>query len=142
VRLYVPLQNAFTRLCNSFFAFIWNLLSPPPVVSQKKSSQLNLRLTPEEASFYMALAEESGLSLSEIIRRLMRAARDCFNECDGWPREIAVVQKSRAGANKQPPSISSTYGTQADKTTCSLPPKNAYAEAKVDTKRTPKAISL
>jgi len=71
-------------------------VSTTNTVESKKSNQLNLRLTPEESAFYAALADESGLSRSEIIRRLMRAARDCFDANDGWPREI-VVMKKRGG---------------------------------------------
>jgi hypothetical protein len=59
----------------------------------KKTGHFNMRLTEVEAALFSQLAEESGLQLSEIVRRLLRAAIVCFNENDGWPREIAVVKK-------------------------------------------------
>jgi hypothetical protein len=67
----------------------------------KKTGHFNMRLTDVEAASFSQLAEESGLQLSEIIRRLMRAAIVCFNENDGWPREIAVVKKAAAAEKRK-----------------------------------------
>jgi hypothetical protein len=122
--------------CNSFFYFSLKVISIFRAVS-KRSNQLNLRLTEEEAAFYAALAEESGLALSEIIRRLMRAARECFDANDGWPREIAVVKKGRAGGAPAPIATTSTSSTYEDQTR-SLSPANAYAAPEAPTKGTPR----
>jgi len=60
----------------------------------KKTHTLGIRLSEGEINKFTAFAEESGVPVAEMFRRLMEAARVCFDENVGWPRDIVVVKKS------------------------------------------------
>jgi hypothetical protein len=53
-----------------------------------------IRLSDDDIKRLSIFARESGIPLAEMFRRLMDAAIVCFNENDGWSREIAVVKKT------------------------------------------------
>jgi hypothetical protein len=59
----------------------------------KKTRTLGIRLSDDDIERFSVFAQESGIPLAEMFRRLMDAAIACFNENDGWPREIVVVKK-------------------------------------------------
>jgi hypothetical protein len=112
------------------------------VVSQKKTRTLGIRLSDAEIERFAAFAAESRIPLAEMFRLLMDAAIECFAENDGWPREIAVVKKSRSGAGEdiQPATTLPALGTHAVKgETRSFSPTPAYAASRTATKRTPRA---
>lgn len=110
------------------------------VVSQKKTRTLGVRLSEEEIERFSAFAAESRIPLAEMFRLLMDAAIECFEENDGWPREIAVVKKSRDGVDIQPATLMASPGTHVVRgETRSLSSMPAYAEPRTATKRTPRS---
>ncbi|MBX3202320.1 MAG: ribbon-helix-helix protein, CopG family [Labilithrix sp.] len=46
-------------------------MAPPPL---ERSERLNVRVAPEESAMLDALAQEAGLSMSDIVRVLIRDA--------------------------------------------------------------------
>jgi hypothetical protein len=109
-------------------------------VVKKKDRTLGIRLSEDDIVQFSRFAEELGIPLAELVRRLIAAAREHFYENDSWPREIAVVKKSRSGAGEdiQPATTLPALGTHAVKgETRSLSPTRAYAEARTATKRQP-----
>ena len=66
----------------------------------KKNKALSIRLAEDDFNKMTVFAGETGIPLAEMVRRLMDAARVCFEENDGWPREIAVIKKPREDARK------------------------------------------
>ncbi|OAM89851.1 hypothetical protein AW736_11060 [Termitidicoccus mucosus] len=54
-----------------------------------------MRLTEHELALFSQLAENSGLQLSEIVRRLLHAAVAFYAANDAWPREIEIAKKTK-----------------------------------------------
>lgn len=63
-------------------------------MSSKKSRTLGIRLSESEIARFSAFAAESRIPLAEMFRLLMTEAINCYDENDGWPRDIAVIKKT------------------------------------------------
>jgi len=66
----------------------------------KKTRTLGIRLSEPDIERFSGFAEDTGIPLAEMFRRLMDSAIACFEKNDGWPREIAVVKSTQGGARK------------------------------------------
>jgi hypothetical protein len=104
---------------------------------KKKRYGIAVRVSEDDLARYTMLAESTKVPLAMIIRLLLDAAIDCVEKENGWPREIAVVKKGRAGGATAPIATSATTGTYEGQTR-SLSPANAYADPQTATKRPPR----
>ena len=98
----------------------------------KKTKQFGLRLTEEELERYSTLAKETRVPFAQIIRILMEAAIEYYEEHESWPKEIAIIQKLSKTLPDLPP---------RDRDRRSLRHSDAYADAKKATVTKPKLRS-